>query len=139
MDPASTILTIVKSALTVYKKASELRKTIKDAPKDLERLLARVHDTMMLLQELKGAEENLPSLSPDDITFLGELTIRAEHPLKGVEEFVAMVRKSVEGGGGEGKVRWMKWLMKKGEFEDVSQKLKEFHDVLCSMNSFVNL
>ena len=139
MGPASAILTFVTSALTVYQKANELRKTIKDAPKDLERLLARAHDAMMLLQELKGAEENLPSLSPDDITFLGDLAIRAERPLKCVEEFVAKARESMEGGGGEGKVRRLKWLIKKGEFEDVSQKLKDFDDVLHSMTSFVNL
>ena len=131
MDGVSTAISFVSSGYTAFKKVRELRKSIKDAPEQLQSLEDSCDLVERLLHDLELASSRPPLNS--DVRRLKRLSERVQKSLSKVERLVDKVVKaySDEGGSaGRVKVRWIKWFLYQGDFESMEKELKDLRSMI---------
>ena len=131
MDGVSTAISFVSSGYTAFKKVRELRKSIQDAPEQLQSLEDSCALVEQLLHDLELASSRLPLSS--DVRRLKRLSERVQKSLGEVERLVDKVVKaySDEGGSaGRVKVRWIKWFLYKDDFESMEKELKDLRSMI---------
>ena len=127
MDGVSTAISFVSSGYTAFKKVRELRKSIKDAPEQLQSLEDSCNLVEQLLRDLELASSRLPLNS--DVRRLKRLSERVQKSLSEVERLVDKVLKAYSDEG-RVKVRWIKWFLYKDDFESMEKELKDLRSMI---------
>ena len=127
MDGVSTAISFVSSGYTAFKKVRELRKSIKDAPEQLQSLEDSCNLVEQLLRDLELASSRLPLNS--DVRRLKRLSERVQKSLSEVERLVDKVFKAYSDEG-RVKVRWIKWFLYKDDFESMEKELKDLRSMI---------
>ena len=133
MDGVSTAISFVSSGYTAFKKVRELCKSIKDAPEQLQSLEDSCDLVEQLLRDLELASSHLPPDNHTNTHLLERLSERVQKSLGEVERLVDKVVKaySDEGGSAGGvKVRRIKWLLYKDDFERMEKELKDMRSMI---------
>lgn len=142
VDPASAVISIVSFGLTVFRKVNEIRKKIKDAPEQVRALQQACIGVELLLSRLNTTTARTVPCPPEAVLVphFERLCTEAQPCLEDVDTIVEKVAqsKTPNGGSGATRLRFRKWFMKKGEFEDTSAKLKELRETLKMMIDFMN-
>ncbi len=141
MDPASAIIGIVSFGFTVFAKVNEIRKDIKGAPEKVQALQDACADVEFLLNTIDLPQSGLVSYPPRAIAHLDRLCDTARHRLEEVNTLMEKVKARSKSNGGTSsgvRISSTRYIMKKGEFEEISQKLKELRETLRGMQGYMN-
>ncbi|KAI0339164.1 ankyrin [Trametopsis cervina] len=138
MDPASAIIGIVSFGLTVFGKVKEVVDTVKGASDDLQALKDVSADIEVLLLAIQRTDIHLHFTPGPELAYLGRLQTRVEKSLESVDAFAEKVQKLSRNANGESKINKVKWFLKKSEFDDVNQQLKDIETALGLMMAFIN-
>jgi hypothetical protein len=138
MDPASAIIGIAAFGFTVFGKVNEVIKTIKDAPEQLAALNDASRDVELLLSALQQTSVNLRLRSPAELAYLERLHARTQKCLEDINNFAEKVQRSAQNGAGTNKIKLLKWFMKKSDFDDIKQKIRDLEVSLGLLMAFVN-
>lgn len=131
MDGVSTAISLVSSGYTAFKKVREVRKTIKNAPDQLDSLERSCAFTEHLLDRIRMANSYLPTHS--DSRHLMHLSDQAQHHFNEVGRLADKVTKgwsSEVGDTGERSIRQMKWMLHKESIERMEVEMKELQNTL---------
>lgn len=141
MDPASAVVGIVSFGFTVFGKVNEIRKSIKGAPQQVQALQESYVVVRVLLCKLQALNTHAVTYTADELDCFELLCKRSQQCLRDVDE---AVKKVVAQGpkvkaGDTPKVRLLKWILNKGDFEEMTKKLKDVREVLGTMVDLMQL
>lgn len=138
MDPASAIIGFVGFGLTVFQKVDAVIRSLKGATNDLKAIRDRSADIQVLLIALQQTNNSIQPSSPQETAYRGRLESRVQVCLEAINAFAEKVQHANELDAGTGKVKKLKWLLKRKDFEALSQQLKDLEISLGLMMAFVN-
>ena len=144
MDPASAVIGIVSFGITVIGKVNEVRKVIQGAPKKLEALRESCTIIELLLTRLQATMQRTRLQAEAEGEHLARVCDQARHCLEEVDRIIDIVTVYTTSNGNSGvagtrKVRISKWVARKGDLEDFSNKLRELQGILSSLVGLVQL
>ncbi|KAI0085488.1 hypothetical protein BDY19DRAFT_996627 [Irpex rosettiformis] len=138
MDPASAVIGITSFTFTVCGKINALRKEIKGAPGQVQALQELCGVIELFVDRLRSIGTPDASYSPGEAAYLNVLCDKSQHCLEEVDKAVEAVVVRIRGGG-QPAIRWNKWIMKKGDLQEMSQTLMNLRDSLSMMVDFMHL
>ena len=144
MDPASAIITFVSTGFTIIGKINEIRKAIRDAPKQVQALQDSSVAVSLLLSRIQVAGSRGISQSLQVDTYFESLHNKSQECLLKVDETVEriVVQSSTEGSGSDSakiRISLKRWVMDKGALADLTGKLMEVRKTLCEMLEFLQM
>ena len=134
MDVASTTISIVSSIYKVSTVVTDVKRTIKDAPRQLQSLEDCCKLNKQSLDSLRITNSYTPV--PIDISYLGRLSDQAQRNLDKVGSILCKVVKVQSAGvtiGSERAVRPLKYMQHKKSIDRVTREVKELRDTIDSM------
>lgn len=134
MDPASAIIGIVSFGLTVFKEINEIRKDFKDAPEQVQALQDECIGIEILLDTLSTVSPEAVPKSPRTVAHLTRLSDKA----RGLLEEVREMTKKITSRANLNQVTFGKWITKRGDLKEMSQKLKDLMETLELMLHCIN-
>ena len=134
MDVASTTISIVSSIYKVSTVVTDVKRTIKDAPRQLQSLEDCCKLNKQSLDSLRITNSYTPI--PIDISYLGRLSDQAERNLDKVGSILCKVVKVQSAdvtNSSERAVRPLKYMQHKKSIDRVTREVKELRDTIDSM------
>ena len=136
MDPASAIVALIATGISVVKAVKEVLEDIRNAPLELRILRERVANLEMSLRELQRRRMDDIFDADEDLVVLEDLGLRAQGALDKINKFMAEMQKVAK--DGHVVLDKMKWLLKGSRLKDLSRQLDGLDDALNTVINLVN-